>query len=110
MATTTTEPAAACPPVPGGPQAQAEVARLREAAAVYPWKPRSGTTDRLILEAHLDIAARTGRIEHDASVRDLASGSSGLRGAERSTASPGAEEAVRLQLAAGGLTFEVGVV
>ncbi len=28
------------PPVPGGPQVQAEVARLREAAMAYPWKPR----------------------------------------------------------------------
>jgi DNA-binding transcriptional ArsR family regulator len=60
------------PPTPGGPQVQAEVARLRQAVAAYPWKPRSGTTDRHVLEEHLRIVERTGRLEHDANVRDLA--------------------------------------
>jgi hypothetical protein len=59
-------------PVPGGPRVQAEVARLREAVAAYPWKPRSGTTDRHVLEEHLRIVERTGKLEHDANVRDLA--------------------------------------
>jgi hypothetical protein len=63
--------AVASPPVPGGPSVQAEVTRLREAVAAYPWKPRSGTTDRTVVEAHLDTIARTGKLEHDANVRDL---------------------------------------
>ena len=66
------ERAAERPPIPGGPHLQAKVARLRAEAEGYPWKPRSGTTDRLVLEARLDIVARTGKLEHDASVRDVA--------------------------------------
>jgi len=60
------------PPVPGGPTVQAEVARFRKAAAVYPWKARSGTTDREVLEEHFDIVARSGQLEHDASARRVA--------------------------------------
>jgi hypothetical protein len=63
---------AASPPVPGGPRAQAEVARLRAAASAHPWTPRSGTTDRAVIEAHLDLMARTGKLESDASDRDVA--------------------------------------
>ena len=63
---------AARPSVPGGPQVHAEVARLRAAMEAYPWKPRSGTTDRTVLEAHVGIVASSGRREHDASVRHLA--------------------------------------
>jgi hypothetical protein len=53
-------------------QVQAEVAGLRTAMEAYPWRPRSGTTDRAVLDEHLDIVESTGKLQHTVSVRDLA--------------------------------------
>lgn len=45
---------------------------MRAAAQTYPWGGRSGTTDRLVLEAHLKIAQDTGKLSYHASVRTVA--------------------------------------
>jgi len=48
------------------------ITTMKALAASYPWSGIAGTTDRLIIEAHLQIAARAGRLTHHAAVRDVA--------------------------------------
>jgi Mn-dependent DtxR family transcriptional regulator len=60
------------PPVADRVQAMAEVASLREAVEQSVWSGVAGTTDRLVVLAHLAIAERSGKLYHSASVREVA--------------------------------------
>jgi hypothetical protein len=51
---------------------EAQLRLIRAAADHHVWKPRSGVTDRLVLDDHLETAARMGKLSHTRSVRETA--------------------------------------
>jgi len=64
--------AAQHPLVSTRPKTPAALATIRDAVEMYPWKGQAGQTNWAVLNAHLQIAERVGRIRYNASVRDLA--------------------------------------
>ncbi|HZC76789.1 MAG TPA: hypothetical protein VE258_03530, partial [Ktedonobacterales bacterium] len=66
------ERAAAQPAISGRRDALEEIARIRAAAAAYPWPARSGAYDWALMEAHFTVATHAGKLVYHADVRTLA--------------------------------------
>ena len=64
--------AGAKPAVADRAEVLAEIARLYQAIQQEDWPGVAGTTDRRVLEAHLVIMERAGKLHHGASVREVA--------------------------------------
>ncbi len=60
------------PPRPRQGAVRSEVTRLRHAVDAAYWSSVAGATDRRILLAHLDIVDETAKLDHGASVREVA--------------------------------------
>ncbi|WP_230203245.1 ArsR family transcriptional regulator [Parafrankia discariae] len=62
------------PPASDAPQTMVEIAAMREAADARPflWGGQAGASNRAVLEALWEIAARAGRLDPTASIRQIA--------------------------------------
>jgi hypothetical protein len=78
--------AGASPAVADRTELLAEIIRIREAIEQADWRGVAGATDRRVMEAHLIIMERTGKLDHGASVREVAE-ITGRRRAETISAS-----------------------